>query len=117
MMFGTAIFVPGPMRWFFIFFGVCAVAAALFPGDGPTELDADVWAPDPEECAANLKAKREAWKSGKPYVPRAELARWQANFDAARSQPWSSGPVKAVAPEERSRRLVRDHPMRAARWL
>lgn len=116
-MFGTAIFVPGPMRWFFVFFGVCAVAAALFSGgDRPTELDPDVWVPDPEERAANLKAKTEAWKAGRPYVSRAELARWQANFDAARSQPWATEPVKAAPREERPRRLVRCCPMHKPHW-
>lgn len=62
MLLAAAVFIPGPMRWFFVIFGLLVLARWLLPGDKPTELDADVWVPDDAERAQRLEAKVTAWR-------------------------------------------------------
>jgi hypothetical protein len=81
-------------------------------GEKPSELDPDVWSADPAERAANLAAKTAALKAGKAYASQAQLAQWER----ARTQPWPAEGLTVVTPPEPERRLVRDHPMRPARW-
>jgi hypothetical protein len=70
ILFVTATFATGVVRWFFVLFGVLVLASYLFPGDKPTEFDADVWVADNEERAANLKRKTKSWRAGRRHPMR-----------------------------------------------
>jgi len=85
-------------------------------GDKPTELDSDVWMPDPEERAANLKLKTEAWRAGRAYFSPAAIAKIEADCAAARARPFTPTDFKVAVSESSPRRLVRRHPMRPATW-
>jgi hypothetical protein len=78
----------------------------------PSELDPDCWDTDPAVRAANVAAKTVALRDGKGWLSPKELAR----LEAARTRPWPAEGFRSVVPPEPERRLVRDHPMRPARW-
>lgn len=90
-------------------FGIVRLAGGCL--DRPHELDADVWSPDPNERAANLKAKTEAWKAGRPHVARAGLAQRGAGISGSAIPPLANPNA-----EKPPRRLVRTHPMRPQHW-
>jgi len=97
----------------FLLFGLIRLIADF--NDRPSEFDPDVWSADPEERAANLKAKTAARKAGKPYVSPTQLARREAIYIAPRSAHMES-PVKPAPQSDPPRRLVRCCPMHKPHW-
>jgi len=112
ILFVTAAFVAGVTRWFFVLFGVLILASYLFPGDKPTEFDADVWVADNEERAANLKRKTRSWRAGRIHP--AIVATIEADCAATGVEPAAPAGFAPVSAATTMTNPVRRHPMRPA---
>jgi hypothetical protein len=85
-------------------FGVIRFLAGIL--DRPTELDPDVWVPDLEERAQNLKLKLAAWKAGKPFTSPRALAELEAAHTAAPGRYWIADDRSVAPRNEETRRLA-----------
>jgi hypothetical protein len=96
--------------------GAFALALVFVPRGKPTELDADVWMTDDEECAKRLKTKAAAWRWGKTYFSPYAIEQIEADCAGAKATRFASGEFRGMRPKQEPLLFVRRHRMRVARW-
>jgi hypothetical protein len=96
----------------FVLLGLFLLAGVLF-GEGrtekPTELDPNIWVPDPEERAARLRAAVAAWRQGRRWTPPEKLKGQGVYLGRLPSVADPNGGAPA-------RKLVRCCPMHKPHW-